>query len=78
MKSLMTISALCLFLTGYQSCRFLDWNCSEPNPKWSNSVDECQLTQRQKAKQILKEKYSDDIQNNINYQCIKNTNYQYK
>jgi hypothetical protein len=53
MKSLVTISALCLFLTNYQSYRFLDWNCSEPNPKWSNSVDECQLTQRQKAKQIL-------------------------
>ena len=77
MKSLLIISVLCLFLTGCQSCRFLEWNCSEPNPKWSNSVDECQLTQRQIAKQISKEKYSDKIQDDINYQCIKNTNYQY-
>ena len=33
MKSLVTISALCLFLTNYQSYRFLDWNCGESNPK---------------------------------------------
>ncbi len=78
MLNLIKVTALCIFLTGCQSCRFLDWNCSEPNPKWSNSVDECQLTQRQIAKQILQEKYSDDIQDDINYHCIKNTNYQYK
>lgn len=55
MKSLVTISALCLFHTGCQSCRFLDWNCSEPNLKWSNSVDKYQLTQTYPS---MKYKYS--------------------
>jgi len=78
MKSLLIISVLCLFLTGCQACRFLDWNCSEPNPKWSKNVNECTRTQQAVARTILGSQYTDKVDSAILSSCIKNTNYKFK
>ncbi|GEM_PF-5276078 len=64
MKSLIKISStvmFCLILSGCFPCKLGDWNCSQIDPTWSKNIDKCQSTQRNIAKSILKDRYSDKI-----------------
>lgn len=74
----MIISVLSLFLTGCQSCRFLDWNCSEPDPRWSKNVDECARSQQATARTVLGSQYNDKVDTDILNKCIQNTNYKFR
>ena len=81
MKSLIKISStvmFCLILSGCFPCKLGDWNCSQIDPTWSKNIDKCQSTQRNIAKSILKDRYSDKIDSEIGSSCIQNTNYKFK
>lgn len=81
MKSLIKINIIiisCLTLSACFPCKLGDWNCSQIDPTWSKNIDKCQSTQRSIAKNILKDRYSDEIDSEIGNRCIQNTNYKFK
>lgn len=81
MKSLIKINVVmmsCLILTGCFPCKLGDWNCSQIDPTWSKNIDKCQSAQRNIAKSIFKDRYSDKVDNEIGNSCIQNTNYKFK
>ncbi|BFQ92713.1 MULTISPECIES: hypothetical protein [Pasteurellaceae] len=58
-------------LTGCYPCKFLDWNCnaSIADEPWYKASLLCKKTQQSIAKEILQEKYTEDINLYISDKC---------